>query len=78
MNPIRVLQVLTIMNRGGAEVMIMNYYRAVDRNKLQFDFLLHRSERGAFDDEIEALGGKIYRMPAISPKNYFKYKKRSY
>jgi len=73
MKPIRILQVLTIMNRGGAETMIMNYYRNVDRTKIQFDFLLHRQEKGAFDDEIFALGGKIYRMPAISPENYFKY-----
>lgn len=67
--PIRVLQVLTIMNRGGAETMVMNYYRHIDRSKVQFDFLLHRQERGAYDDEIEAMGGKIYRIPPIF--NYF-------
>jgi glycosyltransferase involved in cell wall biosynthesis len=76
MKPIRVLQVLTIMNRGGAETMIMNYYRNIDRTKVQFDFLLHRPEKGAFDDEILVLGGKIYRMSAISPKNYLGYKKQ--
>ncbi|MFD2725960.1 glycosyltransferase family 1 protein [Hyunsoonleella rubra] len=74
--PTRVLQVLTIMNLGGAETMIMNYYRNVDKAKVQFDFLLHRPERGFFDDEIENLGGKIYRMPAINPKNYSDYKKK--
>ncbi|EZH75317.1 glycosyl transferase family 1 [Aquimarina atlantica] len=63
----RVLQVFTVMNRGGAESMIMNYYRSIDRNKVQFDFLVHRKERAAFDDEIESLGGKIYRMNPISP-----------
>ncbi len=70
---IRVLQVLTIMNRGGAETMVMNYYRHIDRNKVQFDFLLHRQERGDYDDEIEALGGKIFRIPPIF--NYFEHKK---
>lgn len=74
--PIRVLQVLTIMNLGGAETMIMNYYRHIDKTKVQFDFLLHREDKGFFDDEIESLGGKIYRMPPISPKNYFLYKKK--
>ncbi len=64
---IRVLQVFTIMNRGGAESMIMNYYRKLDRNKIQFDFLVHRKEKAAFDDEIESLGGKIYRFDPISP-----------
>ena len=56
---IRVLQVVTYMGRGGLESMIMNYYRHIDRDKVQFDFLVHRQERAAFDDEIEALGGKV-------------------
>lgn len=71
--PIRVLNLFTIMDRGGAETMVMNYYRNIDRTKVQFDFMVHRSERGAYDDEIEALGGKIYRMPPIRPwssRNY--------
>jgi glycosyltransferase involved in cell wall biosynthesis len=74
--PIRILQVLTIMGHGGSESMIMNYYRNIDRNKVQFDFLVHRTKKGVFEDEIESLGGKIYRMPPISPKNYFKYKEK--
>ncbi len=75
MKPIRVLQVLTIMNRGGAETMVMNYYRNMDRTKVQFDFLLHRQDRGVFDDEIEQLGGKIHRLHNISLGNLSKYKK---
>ena len=54
----RVLQVVTKMDRGGLETILMNYYRRIDRNKVQFDFLVHREERGAYDDEIELLGGK--------------------
>lgn len=73
--PIRILNLFTIMNRGGAETMVMNYYRNIDRSKIQFDFMVHRSERGAYDDEIEALGGKIYRMCPIFPQNFAKYKK---
>ncbi|MGN0514972.1 MAG: glycosyltransferase [Lachnospiraceae bacterium] len=61
------------MNRGGAESMIMNYYRHIDRAKVQFDFMVHRQEKGAFDDEIEEMGGKIYRMPPIYPQNFLKY-----
>ncbi len=75
MDPIRVLQVITIMNRGGAETMIMNYYRAMDKSKVQFDFLVHRTEKGAYDDEIKALGGHIYHMPGIMPKNLIGYTK---
>lgn len=68
----RVLQVVTHMERGGLESMIMNYYRHIDREKVQFDFLVHRQERAAFDDEIESLGGRIYRLPRLVPwsKNY--------
>lgn len=73
MEPIRVLQVVTIMNRGGLETMLMNYYRKLDRSKIQFDFIVHREERGDYDDEIEALGGKIFRMCPIKPGNYRKY-----
>lgn len=74
MEPIRILQVFTIMNRGGAESMIMNYYRHIDRTKVQFDFLVHRKESAAYDEEIESLGGCIYRMPPINPfapKKYY-------
>lgn len=76
MEPIRVLNLFTIMNRGGAETMVMNYYRNLDRSKVQFDFMVHREERGAYDDEIEALGGRIYRMCSIYPQNFKIYKKK--
>lgn len=64
---IKVLQVFTMMDRGGSESMIMNYYRNIDREKIQFDFLVHRKEKCDFDDEIENLGGKIYRLSPINP-----------
>ena len=60
---IHVLQVIHSMNMGGAENMIMNLYRSIDREVIQFDFLVHSNEKGIFEDEIEKLGGKIYRAP---------------
>lgn len=66
-NPIKVLHVVTYMGRGGLETMLMNYYRHIDRNKVQFDFLVHRQEHFDYDDEIEELGGKIYRLPRLNP-----------
>ena len=72
---IRILQVVNIMDRAGLETMLMNYYRNIDRNLLQFDFLTHRPERGAYDDEIEKLGGKIYHAPRLYPRNYIAYLK---
>lgn len=58
---IRVLHILNSLNAGGMETMIMNYYRAIDKNEIQFDFLVF-SEKSFYDDEVEALGGKIYRI----------------
>lgn len=73
--PVRVLNLFTIMNRGGAETMVMNYYRKIDRTKVQFDFMVHRQERGAYDDEIESLGGHIYRLSPISLTSLYAYQK---
>lgn len=71
--PIRVLQVVTHMNRGGLETMIMNYYRQIDREKVQFDFLTHRpeSEKKDYNDEILALGGRIFHLPKLNPFSPF-------
>lgn len=66
-NPIRILNLFTILDRGGAETLTMNYYRKIDRSKVQFDFMVHRNTPGAYEAEIEALGGRIYRMPPIRP-----------
>ena len=76
--PIRILMLFTIMNRGGAETMVMNYYRHIDRNRVQFDFMVHRQERGAYDDEIEAMGGKIYRMIPLHPFTFNTYRVSDY
>lgn len=72
---IRVLQVVTIMDRGGEETMIMNYYRHMDREKVQFDFLVHREQEGVYEKEILELGGRIFRTCPIRPWSYGKYKK---
>lgn len=74
--PIRVLQVFARMDRGGAETMIMNVYRHIDRSKVQFDFMVHTEDHCAYDDEIEKLGGHIYRIPRYTGKNHFQYKKK--
>lgn len=36
--PIRIAQMMTDMNYGGVEMVVMNYYRNIDRTKVQFDF----------------------------------------
>lgn len=57
---IRILQVGMSPYYGGTESFIMNQYRAIDKNKIQFDFLNVYQEKIACQDEIEDLGGNIY------------------
>jgi glycosyltransferase involved in cell wall biosynthesis len=73
--PVKVLILDTVMDRGGAEAMTMNYLRNMDRNKVQFDFLVHRNYKAAYEDEIAELGGKIYRICPPYPQNWFKYQR---
>ncbi|MEK3885892.1 glycosyltransferase family 1 protein [Bacillus sp. FSL K6-3431] len=72
-NPLRILHVVVNMNRGGAETLIMNLYRNIDRTKIQFDFLTCKA--GAFDEEIINKGGKIHRIPYVSDVGHMKYLK---
>lgn len=67
----RVLQIIRSMGYGGAETFIMNLYRNMDRNKIQFDFLVNND--GKYDEEIKELGGIIYKIPYITEVGQFKY-----
>lgn len=71
---IRVLQVFHGMDCGGAETMIMNLYRHIDRSKVQFDFLVHTTKKCFFDEEIRQLGGNIYSVPYYKITNGKQYK----
>ncbi len=73
--PLRVLVLDTVMDRGGAETMMMNYLRHFDRSKVTYDFLVNRDYRAAYEDEIEALGGHIYRMCPMYPQYFARYKR---
>lgn len=61
----RVLHVLSGMNRGGAETMVMNLYRKMDKSKVQFDFLTYRNDPCAYDEEILSLGGRLFMSRAL-------------
>lgn len=72
---IRVLHVLGTTNLGGAESRIMELYRAMDKNVVQFDFLVHTDKEGQYDAEIKALGGQIYHVPRFRMINIAAYKR---
>src|SRR5690625_1411509 len=63
-SPLKILHVVVNMNRGGAETLIMNLYRNMNREKVQFDFLTFKP--GVFDSEITNMGGKVHRIPYIT------------
>ncbi len=71
--PIRVLHVIGGMDIGGAETMIMNIYRAIDRKRIQFDFLCMQPGKHYYDTEIESLGGRIIHIDAPHKTGVFQH-----
>lgn len=73
--PIRILHIVQRMEAGGSQALLMNIYRNIDRTKIQFDFLVEYEEKQFYDDEIESLGGKIYRTSVREDFNILKFQK---
>lgn len=61
--PIRVAHVVGKMVGGGVEQVVMNYYRHIDRDRVQFDFLVDADSTLVPRDEIESLGGRVFVVP---------------
>lgn len=68
---IKVLHVLNGLGHGGAEAFVMNMYRNIDRDKIQFDFLVRSTDNSNYEEEVKKLGGRIY-VTAPFPKNAIK------
>lgn len=62
----RLLCLISCMNAGGAETFLMKIYRRLDKSKYQMDFCINVPEKCFYEDEITALGGRIYRIPSKS------------
>lgn len=75
-SPIRILHVLGALDRGGAETMVMNLYRNIDRTKIQFDFIIHTQKNCDYNAEIKQMGGKIYSLEKFKGYNLFDYIKQ--
>ena len=63
-------------NGGGVESVVMNYYRNIDRNRIQFHFLCDEDSTDIPYEEIEKLGGKVIVIPPY--QKLFKYQKELY
>ena len=73
--PIRILQCVSNMDRAGIETMLMNYYRNISKNEIQFDFIVNQNKKGDYAEEIYNMGGRIFVSPGLSPLKWFKYQK---
>ncbi|RBP88281.1 glycosyltransferase EpsF [Cytobacillus firmus] len=74
-HPVRILHIVSSMGRGGAESLIMNIYRMIDRSEIQFDFITHSKGEEDYDEEIKLMGGRIYPIASLGasgPINYMK------
>ena len=59
-HPKRVLHITEMLSAAGIESFIMNIYRNINRDEVQFDFLVLRNQQEFYDEEIASLGGKKY------------------
>lgn len=61
--PIRIAHIIGKMVGGGVEAVVMNYYRHIDRERVQFDFIIDSDSTVVPADEIQDLGGRLYQIP---------------
>ena len=73
MKKIKILQYTGAMNRAGAETLLMNIYRNINRDKFEFHFISHTKEKCDYDDEIKKLGGKVIYLERPRIKNIKKF-----
>lgn len=69
--PIRVCEFVGNMNGGGVEAVVMNYYRHVDRTRVQFDFVVTDSSTIVPREEMEELGARVFTVPAYTNLSAF-------
>ena len=72
---LRVLHSVSNMARAGIETMLMNYYREIDRSRIQFDFLANKPVPGEYDGEIRDMGGRVFVSPGLNPLHFPKYRR---
>ena len=63
---IRILHMVGAMYPGGMENFIMNLYEKIDREKFQFDFIVHLQKENDYTEQIGKLGGRVYEIPRLT------------
>lgn len=72
---IRVIHMIGSLNIGGSQTMIMNLYRKIDKEQIQFDFVIDHPNDLYFADEVKSMGGKIFVLPTFRGTNIRQIKK---
>ena len=67
--PIRILQMTASLDFGGSQNMIVNLYKAIDKTKFQFDFILDHPNLLGLAPVVESMGAKIFYMPEFKGTN---------
>ena len=74
---IRILQIGMHDQVGGVENFLLNYYKHIDRNRIQFDFI-NQYDKLCFEEKIKKMNGRIYKVTNVKKnpiKYYFELKK---
>lgn len=70
--PLRILQIMGIVRNGGVEAVILNYYKHVDKTKVQFDFVMHEGSNSSYISEAIKMGARVYEITPYT-KNILKF-----
>jgi glycosyltransferase involved in cell wall biosynthesis len=62
-DPIRILHVFGVMDRGGAEMRTVELMRGMQPGRFRQEFCSLEGRAGALDGEIRALGGEVHACP---------------
>lgn len=62
--PVRIAQIMGYMNGAGVETVVTNYYKFIDKSKIQFDFICCNGSTNIPYDEIKKQGGNVIIVPS--------------
>ena len=71
----RVLHMIGSLNMGGSQMMVKSLYSNMDKNKIQFDFIIDRPTELELASELREMGAEIFVMPMLNGRNIFAVRK---
>ena len=71
---IRVLQVCGQLSIGGQEMMVKNFFKYINKEKFEFDYIVYGDKIGEYEEELENLGCHIYHVTIPTKSNMLTFK----